>query len=351
MQRLIIGANTATILLMMLVGYAGTLNPAEFPNLSNAGLIFPFFILLNLAFLIVWALFRLRNIWIPIAGFLLCLEPIRAYCPINIGQKNTDNTLKIISYNVQTFHEWDKDAAIHPISQYLNDQQADIVCIQEMAEGELKLKATLKQLRPAYPHIEVLKTGTGSVSLALLSRYPILNSRLIPIPSRGNLSAAFEVKINSDTVTIINNHLETVGFSIEEKTEFEQIVEGTTRGDSAKTASKMLYHKVAQASRLRSKQVKIVKEYIEAHQDKPLICCGDLNDDPLSYTRRTLGKLLTDCYIATATGPGWSYHPNRILVRIDNIFCSKHFQPVACKVDRRHKYSDHYPIICHLKRK
>lgn len=347
--RFITGANVVTILLMLLVGYAGCLDPARHPNISNLGLIFPLVVLVNLVFLVVWAIVRFRNVWIPILGFIVCIGPLRAYCPLNFGSKDTENALKIVSYNVQMYSNWDKEDDINPINRYLTDEKADIVCIQEITEWEPRQKAVLKQLRPTYPYIEILTVGTGSVCMAVASRHPILSTHIIPIPSRSNMSAAVRIKVGNDTVTVINNHLETVGFSVSEKEDFEQIVKGTSRGDTATTKSKLLFHKIAETSKIRSKQVKVIKDYILNHQSEPIICCGDLNADPLSYTRRTLGKLLTDCYIATATGPGWSFYANRIFVRIDNVFCSEHFQPVACTIDKRHKYSDHYPIVCYLK--
>ena len=39
--NMIAGANVATIVLMLLVGYSDRLNPVEYPHLTNIGLIFP----------------------------------------------------------------------------------------------------------------------------------------------------------------------------------------------------------------------------------------------------------------------------------------------------------------------
>jgi UDP-2,3-diacylglucosamine pyrophosphatase LpxH len=61
-------------------------------------------------------------------------------------------------------------------------------------------------------------------------------------------------------------------------------------------------------------------------------------------------KELTDCYVATANGPGISYHYNAFYVRIDNIMCSDHWKPYECKVDNSISASDHYPIVCKLQR-
>ena len=39
--KMIAGANVATIVFMLLVGYSDLLNPAKFPAFTNAGLLFP----------------------------------------------------------------------------------------------------------------------------------------------------------------------------------------------------------------------------------------------------------------------------------------------------------------------
>lgn len=71
----IAGANAATILLMLLVGYSGHINPADHPLLANAGLVFPAFIAINAAFLVFWVIFKFKGIVIPFAGYLLCYSP------------------------------------------------------------------------------------------------------------------------------------------------------------------------------------------------------------------------------------------------------------------------------------
>ena len=85
-------------------------------------------------------------------------------------------------------------------------------------------------------------------------------------------------------------------------------------------------------------------------KNDPVILTGDFNDSPISYAHRRLASELTDCYIASANGPGISYHYNCFYVRIDNIMCSEHWTPYECRVDNTIKASDHYPIVCKLSR-
>ena len=107
----------------------------------------------------------------------------------------------------------------------------------------------------------------------------------------------------------------------------------------------------ADADTMQTAQADAVAEYIQQHKDKSIILMGDFNDSPISYVRRRIAQELTDCYVSTANGPGISYHYSGFYVRIDNIFCSDHWMPYDCHVDNSIKASDHYPVVCLLKRR
>ncbi|MBR5440760.1 MAG: AP endonuclease, partial [Prevotella sp.] len=65
-RNMVAGANIATIVLMLLVGYSDRLNPVDFPRLSNIGLTFPLFLIINFGFLVFWLIFKKRWSLIPI---------------------------------------------------------------------------------------------------------------------------------------------------------------------------------------------------------------------------------------------------------------------------------------------
>ena len=129
------------------------------------------------------------------------------------------------------------------------------------------------------------------------------------------------------------------------------MVKGGLDRDSMKEESQLLLTKLATACERRAPQARAVAEYVERHRGMPVILCGDFNDSPISYTRRTIAAPLVDCYAETGNGPGISYHYNGFYVRIDNIMCSAHFTPYRCTVDRTVSASDHYPVYCWLKLK
>ena len=317
--HVITGANIVTIVLMLLVGYSDRINPAGHYYLATIGLAFPAFLILNMGFLILWVMIKPRAVLIPLLGYLLCYGPIHIYMPLNLKKEVPQGAIKVISYNVLSFAGWETPPGTdNAILSYLRKQNADILCLQEAATNELGKNRIDAVLDPLYQYKDTAWIGNYH-SLTLYSKFPILTREHIKYPSAGNMSMAYRLKIGRDTVIVVNNHLESVGFSQEEKEQFRTFTKGELKGEKAKGRS--------------------------------IILCGDFNDSPISYTRHKIAENLTDCYVETGNGPGISYHYSRFWVRIDNIMCSSHWQPYACKVDNSIKMSDHYPVVCWLKKK
>lgn len=344
--QIIAGANVVSALLMLLTGYSDRINPAEYPLTANAGLFFPVMLLINLGFLVFFAFFKKRYMIVTLAALAAGYSPIRNYCPLNIAREAPPGAIKVMSYNV---HWFDKSGATEdcpdPILDYILNSNADIVCLQEARITD-NIKEAVKDV---YAYCDSVMTADNSNGLLILSRYPVLSKETISYKSRNNISAAFKIKINNDTVTVINNHFETSGLSMADRSGFSNLVKGNTAGDTLRTESKRLLVKLGEAAAIRAPQAEAVAAYIRKNNGN-IILCGDFNDSPVSYTHRTIAKELTDCYISTGNGPGITYRKNAMFVRIDNIMCSGHWKPYGCKVDRSNAFSDHYPVSCLLER-
>ena len=345
---MVAGANIATIVLMFLIGFSDRVHPVEHPMLSNLGLVYPVFLVLNFCFLLFWLLFKKRNALIPVLGFIVCYGPTRLYMPLNIPQATPDSALKVISYNVWMFNGGDADEETNPTLQYIVEQDADILCLQEAdvsGERKEKVEAALAKL---YAYADTSNRKHGGGVLAVYSKYPIVKKENIEYPSETNHSAAFYLDINGDTVIVINNHFESIRLSSEDRGNFKGMVKGDMEGRQIELEGRKLFSKLAAASKKRAPQADAVAQYIDKHRGKSMIVCGDFNDSPISYARRTVAKQLTDCYVASGNGAGISYHLGGFYVRIDSIMCSPDWMLYDCKVDDAVKTSDHYPIICHL---
>ena len=133
--QLLTGANIATIVVLLMVGYSDRLNPTDHPMLSTVGMTFPFFLLANMGFLFFWLVFKWSRVWVPVAGFFLAYVPISIYMPIHPAQDVPEGAIKLISYNVCCYGgNYKYEDGFGKVAEYLRDQQPDIVCVQEDAD-------------------------------------------------------------------------------------------------------------------------------------------------------------------------------------------------------------------------
>ena len=351
--RVLLIGNVIVVLLMLLVGNIGRLNPVDYPSLANLGLGFPILLVFNLLFLVVWCFCRLRSIWLPLLGFILCYGPIRTYSPFNFPEDKPHGSIKVLSYNVFMFSSWDEPhGAKNPIVDYIVKSKADLVCLQE-AQARLdngdQIYSTLKKY---YPYFKLMiKKHPGADYIVLLSKYPVLWQDTIPYGSSSNQSVAYMLDIKGTKTLVVNNHFESNGLSSGDKEGFKTLVKGELKTDEAKKQSVHLIKKLGDVSARRAPQAEAVARFVKKYLDKqiPVILCGDFNDSPLSYTHHVISKELNDCYVESGNGPGISYHKSGMYFRIDHIFCSDDFESYGAKVDNSVTTSDHYPIYCWLK--
>lgn len=159
------------------------------------------------------------------------------------------------------------------------------------------------------------------------------------------------VDLGSDTVLVVNSHLESTRLTEEERSNFKRIVKGDLERNVAEQESRKLIDRLAESTRLRAPQVDVLDDYLDTISGRhPLLLCGDFNDGPISYAHYVVASHLTDCFAESGFGAGISYHANAFYVRIDHVFCSDHWQPLSTKVDKNMTISDHYPLVCRLKR-
>ncbi len=348
--------NSVIILFMIITGYSGHINPESFPSVSTWGLVFPFFLLANVVLILLWLFIKKKMIILPLAGFLLCVGPIRSYCPLNIPKSAPDDAIKILTYNTLGFGHLTDDALPDiPTLEYIKNSNADIVCLQESAKPCMSIdsvKSTLSQ----YDFVGTLDDGeTADNDLIVFSKFPIKKKYTIPIESKGNAACAFWLDINGEEVILINVHLESYNLSEEDKEGYvemlKDIKDSNIDRDSIKSESLFLSRKLAAVNAVRAKQAQVLLDFIKKNKDTSIILCGDFNDSPLSYTNYLIGEELTDCYVSSGNGPGWSFNEKGFNFRIDNIYCSKDWQAYGAKVDNKAEGSDHYPLYCWLKKK
>lgn len=345
-------ANWAVVVLMMITGYAYFFSPIQHSLMSATGVLFPVFLVLNILFLVFWVVVKFKYCYIPILGLVLCYTPTHQYAPINIEKEAPKGSLKVLSYNIQSYGYLPGDTTRNeenPIVQYIANSKADIVCLQEAPKWRIEHEV-VTTLNPIYPYQSEMVHETSGDVLTLYSKYPIISTERIPFDSEVNLSVAYRIKVGKDTVLVVNNHLESNNMTNADKAGFKNIVQGNITKKETKQESTLLLNKLAIAAKKRAVQVEAVANVLKKYQHLPQIVCGDFNEWPNGYALNTLQKTLTNAFVESGNGPGWSYHRSGMYVRIDNILCSKEFKPYGAKIDSSIDLSDHYPIYCYLER-
>lgn len=355
LTKILIALNVIIILGMLVTGFAFYLTPVTWGWLAEAGYGYGIPLILNLVMIAVWVFFRLRYVFIPLLGMVVCYYPTMSFCPINMSQTAPEDCIKVMSYNTLSFGApGDPENGISPndarrmMIEYIKAQNCDIVCLQEATLWPGREEEIREGIQDQLPHIDTIMSKREN-TVTIFSRYPIVRKERIEYESQGNVSGAFTVLVNGKEVVVVNNHLETNALSPEEKESFSTVVHGEHGKKAIARESKFILSKLTNAAKKRAPQAEAVASFIRMHKNKPLIVCGDFNDIPLSYAHYTIARDITDCYTATGLGTGVSYNKNSMPVRIDNIMCSEHFTPYDCKVQTDITLSDHYPITCLLK--
>lgn len=326
--------------------------PAEHPRLALAGLLFPVFLLCVLAFIIVWVVLKPKWCFFSIIGLIVCSPYILDYCPFSLSTSVPSGSIKVLSWNCRGFSSCDEDRDITPkmFVNFLKEADADIYCLQEASSGNEDVKAFVEQMKEyGYQH----ESDNG---LVLLSRLPVVRkeafaySDSISETPDGNGSVCYWLSDENDTILLINNHLESNQLSQEIKTRYASSL-SEHNIDSLEQYGRTMGSIIKTKTTSRGNQATQLAEYIRTHNSQPIICCGDLNDTPISYVYQQLSKVLKNTYRESGTGIGISYNETGFWVRIDHIFVSEHFQSYNTFVDNSQDLSDHYPIITWLKRK
>ena len=350
---LILAVNALFTGLLLFTAYSPHIQPVTHPVQSCLGLAFPIFLVINGCFFIFWLVIqRYKSALLPLIGFLLCYPQIRTYLPINFRTDHLpENSIKLLSYNIMGFDGAVKQDGKNPILTYLKESDADILCLQEYVTVEssrhLSQKDVERELK-AYPYHRINQIGKGHTNkIACYSKYPILSARVLDYPSEYNGSVVYELKIEGDTVMVINNHLESNKLTKADKVVYEDMLKSPEK-EKVKSGARLLVRKLAEASAIRAPQADTIAREIATSPHHYIIVCGDFNDTPISYAHRVIAQDLDDAFTKSGRGLGISYNQNKFYFRIDNILISKNLKAYNCTVDRSIKDSDHYPIWCYI---
>lgn len=347
--------NLFVALLLVCCAYSPILPAESVPLLSLAGLAFPFVLVVNVLFIILWLVLYRPFVWVPIITFLICFPQIRAFSPINIARQHPPkDCIKLVSYNILSSNLTTTTAnRDNPMIVYLENTDADIICLQEFPFAALQSSKATKDLFNEYPYRSYNVSDLSDLKshyLCCLSKFPILSVEKVELGSSGNGCAKYRILHGVDTVVVYNCHLQSNNLNDENKTTYEELLTNLDREKIKGEGTRELVKKLRESASKRAAQAGLILSEVRKESSPYIIVCGDFNDSPISHTRKLLTQELNDAFVHSGNGPGFSYNRNKLFYRIDHILYSDVFEAYKCDVDRSVETSDHYPISCYLEK-
>ena len=326
------------------------INPAfwTFPSILALG--YEWLLLLNLLLALPWLMTKHKSYALLfVIGLLITLPATRNTFSFSSASASADanKSLKVMTYNTLCLgKERDKDQT--KILRFIREQDADVVCLQEIRTSKrdrqyyLTLNAVKQQLGYEYSYIDYKNyQGEHSYGMAVFSRYPLINKQTIRYESYFNQSDRCDIVVGSDTIRLINNHLESNQLTAADLTIPH------LQSEQLRQSADHITHKLTAAYPVRVSQARIVRGEID-QSPYPVLVCGDFNDVPVSYTYRTVSRSLHDAFLETTRfSGGHTFTKRQLGIRIDFILYSDRFDAVSCDVLDA-PYSDHLPVVATL---
>jgi len=355
-NSLILIVNILFIIALTLAYLSVHVSPNKSWILPFFGLLYPYLVLINFFLAIYWLL---RSRWLFLLSAII----------IAIGWNHLEravqirstvikpagvNAFKILTYNVKNLSNDNVDLLEPEIRQkiieYLDAEDADIICLQEFAlvhpdpESFIdSLSGRLNMPFHAYSlYTEKVKKRIDAIYI--FSKFPILNHSSLKKDNLHNYALFADLVIGSDTARLFNIHLESVRLRQEDYVFLSDLDLQFEENENIKESSRRIIQKLRKAYTLRASQVDSLASCVK-DSPYPVILCGDFNDTPNSYAYQQLAVNLKDAFMESGKGFGNTYIGKLPSYRIDYILYSDYFRSWECSRELI-KLSDHYPVSC-----
>lgn len=311
--------------------------PKSFPTLSLLSLAVSPLIVLNILFSLFWLFSGSKWIFLSLIILVISYFYFNPFFEFSSekGSENFDKTLSILSYNVRLFNAYEdnqiKDVP-KIISELLNAQQPDVICLQEFYRDN---KVNFAAYPYQYIYFKSSKNKNGKLKEnvlghAILSKYPIINSGSFDFKGSSNNSIYVDLIKGQDTIRVYNLHLSSMGIS--------PTVSYLQEGDTDK-----LRKRISKAFIGQQDQMLQVLEHKEK-SPYPVLLSGDFNNTQFSYIYRKIQAGMQDAFLKKGNGLGTTYLFDSYPMRIDYVFASEEFEILKFETIKN-TFSDHYPVV------
>lgn len=309
------------------------------------GLALPILLLLNVATTIYWGIRWRFWIIVPLIAILGNWGYLSRVFRFSFSsEKPQQETLKVATYNVDSFGNEQTGFSCKEIASFMKEQKVDIICFQEFGHNQYFTRDSIKQVLAnwGYQIIPQSPDSLPILQIALFSKYPVTDSRLITYPNSKNCSMWCDIDVNGQLIRVFNNHLQTTEVS-QNKRKLEKEIQQESAPGQEKALLRML-NGLQENFTKRAAQAETLQKLINT-TPHPVLVCGDFNSLPSSYTYHTVkGSKLNDGFQTCGHGYMYTFRYFKRLLRIDYILHSNDLKGIdyySPPLD----YSDHNPVI------
>jgi len=349
LKKIALGLNILAATALLISYLSALISPAITVIPSFFALAYPYILLLNIFFIILWGVRQKKEVFISVLAILIGLTHFNNNFRFGRNEP-TEYDFQVVSYNVRLFNQYeDKTNSKADIISVLIEDSPGIICLQEVyLDGSQDIRTGLtRYLQGQYDHhLKAVSQGRyGFYGISTVSVYPIVGRGDIVHPKSSSLTIYTDLRIGSDTIRVYNNHLQSFRLKRMQNSFIEEIsgISQTDPVDEIRNLSTSLKDGFVQ----RALQSKRVREHIKS-SPYPVIVCGDFNDTPVSYSYRKMRSGLKDAFVEAGHGAGFTYRDKYPANRIDYILYDELFECSGFDINRV-RFSDHYPVKAYFR--
>jgi endonuclease/exonuclease/phosphatase family metal-dependent hydrolase len=342
---------------------ASSIEPQRFPFLPLIGMAYPYLVILQLLFGLLWLMLKKRYALFSLVFILIGWPRPMQMLSLHAGEYTGEDGIELLSYNIRLFNKygWEPDTATgEHVFEFIASRNADILCFQEFYHIENI---------PEYRSIPRIKSEANApyfmfegrrkydshnreryFGLATFSKYPIVDEGTIIRKNLGKARAIYtDIALPGDTVRVYNVHLKSLGFRHDEYAFINDALNHTP--EERYEQSKGIFTKLTDAFIERAHEANLLKAHMK-DSPYPVIVMGDFNEVPYTRAYAIISENMQDGFVEKGLGRGTTYGDFGTMpaIRIDYILADSDFEFLSFK-NYRIDLSDHEPVTAKLKLK
>lgn len=348
--------NIVSAVVFLAIYALGYIPPSERLNLWLGPFVIPVALVLNIVLILFSAVRRKLSTLFLVAALIFGAD----YLISTIGIQSmfrvsaTDGrSFTLLSYNLSAFNVGQsggkkpveaEEAEAREIVDWLIGNGPDIACLQEFLRYFPKSREDVLTLfkeagYDVYYSADMKSPHRSVFGTLIVSRFPIVATGDVLASRNGyNRISYADVALGPDTVRIVNVHLQSMQMKAFHPGYAEDF-------DARRRDVRVVLQKLKAGVFERSNQIDSLVDFV-GHTQYPVICAGDFNEIPYSYSYRKLRGALKNSFEKSGRGFGFTYNGRTLgMLRIDNQFFS---DPLKCQnfsTLQSVTYTDHFPLL------